>query len=722
MLRSPLALAAFGIVAATALVETDRALVALFLIVTLTFLPLGDARRRSIVVGAMALAVIDASARGTPPTPLVTAHMQTIDLTVIRGEIRMAHRSTSSDVASMDRSSARRSPRRSRWANDSGSEASSALWTSPAIPANRRNASWQPIEESSHAVIHPISPCVGRRPDGRDPTLWLASWRESATAAIHRYVAEPAATILVGALLGERDALSSSLREDFQTTGTMHVLVTAGLHVGAVAAAVGWLVEGCAMGRIASALVPLPILWLYVLVSGAHLPAVRAATMATMWLVARAAGREHRSSNGFALAAIVVTSLWPHAVIEPSFALSFASVGAILLLAAPIGRWMRERRSPAWLAEGAALTLATQIGTWPLTASIFLVIAPYAVLANVLVVPLIAIALPLGLALVVFSPISAVAQPLGTLTTTLLDAVTAIVRGVASFPHARLPATPPPVWTVALYAVVVALLPALWDRGRRRIALALLGGAALLVLEPPRLDRHELVVEMIDVGQGEAIAIRTPGGHAFLVDAGGIPERIDHENADHAPTGGDDATEDRIASIGESTVVPALVRLSVSTISTPSTSSRILMPTTSAASFPCCDSSGRMPSSMLRNRTVASRTVPRCAKPMRVTCRSSSPMPQTNGGSTTAPASRFWGQAIRASIADRASSMRTRSSSCSNTSTSECSSPETPVKTRSGVCSTRASICTPTSSRPATTEAPTHRARRFSPPFVLASR
>lgn len=68
--------------------------------------------------------------------------------------------------------------------------------------------------------------------DASDPTIFAARIREWAGMQIRGLIAEPAAGILTGILWGGRDHAVDALRPAFQDTGTVHVLVTAGLHLG----------------------------------------------------------------------------------------------------------------------------------------------------------------------------------------------------------------------------------------------------------------------------------------------------------------------------------------------------------------------------------------------------------------------------------------------------------------------------------------------------------
>ena len=386
-------------------------------------------------------------------------------------------------------------------------------------------------------------------PDLGDVGLTCARLRAWASMRVHERFPEPEATILAGAMWGERGALPPDLREEFQETGTVHVLVTAGLHLGAVAALGLGLLQFVGCGRIGASLGTIAIVWLYAAISGDHLPSVRAATMLSFALLARAAGRESTSWNALAAAAIVVTALEPASLTSVSFALSFSCVAAIFAFAKPIAEALESIGAPHLVREALAVAFATQLGTWPLTASAFLVVAPYAPLANALVVPIVGVALLGGLVTLALAPFPVFAGIAANIETSFVDWIVAVVRFVASFPLAHVVATPPPPWTIVVYdgALVVAAIALHHARTRR--AIAIVACASALCLWPPRVPNHDLRIVAIDVGQADSLLIRTPNGHAYLVDAGGRLER-------GPPTAGASSSEE----IGERIVVPFLIR------------------------------------------------------------------------------------------------------------------------------------------------------------------
>jgi competence protein ComEC len=385
-----------------------------------------------------------------------------------------------------------------------------------------------------------------------DARTWLPRAHEWAHAQLTLRLGEPSASVVAGELWGERSALPPDLRAEFQETGTVHILVTAGLHVGAVAALCLALLAFFAFPRMVTCAIAIACVWFFVAWSGAQLPAVRAASMATAALVARACGRATLSWNALAIAALVVTFVRPESVATASFALSFSCVGAIFACAGPVERWIESRVAlPARVREALVLSLATQLGTWPLAAAIVLQFAPYAVLANLAVVPCVAATMALGAMQLALAWSAPLAQGCANLNSWLLAWMLGVVQTLAALPASTIAMTPAPAWCILLYDAALVATPLLLRAGARTAGLTSLIVATAFVISPPRAYDGRLRVTVLDVGQADAIVVRTPRGHAFLVDAGGRLER--------GTQGNDSAAE----LVGERVVVPFLLRVGI---------------------------------------------------------------------------------------------------------------------------------------------------------------
>ncbi|MFN2529521.1 MAG: DNA internalization-related competence protein ComEC/Rec2 [Candidatus Baltobacteraceae bacterium] len=386
-------------------------------------------------------------------------------------------------------------------------------------------------------------------PARADVRFLIARMQSAAGTRLRLFLEEPYASIVAGELWGERAALPVDLRAEFQDSGTVHVLVTAGLHLGVIALLVITALTWLRTPRLSACAIAALLIWLYVLFSGAHLPAIRAGTMITFALAARACGAKALSWNALAAAVIVVLMLSPSSIMSASFAMSFSCVGSIVLLSPYIERSLQRFDIPPQIIEPLTLTLATQGGVWPLTGSTFLLFSPYAVLANAVVVPVVGATMILGGLQIEFAPLAKLAYAFANINSWLLTWMVSVIRLTAELPHAHVIMTPPPLWAIALYDAGLFLCVWLVQKRAFTAAAAVLSFAVFNIVAPPQQYARDLQVTVLDVGQADAIVIRTPAGHVFLVDAGGRLERGPHTAADSAAE-----------HVGESIVVPFLIR------------------------------------------------------------------------------------------------------------------------------------------------------------------
>ena len=377
----------------------------------------------------------------------------------------------------------------------------------------------------------------------------VARLREQAHSELQSRLGEPAASIVAGELWGERAQLPPDLRAEFQETGTVHVLVTAGLHVGLVALLVAWCCARLSLPRAVGCCIGILAVWSFAMFSGLELPALRAATMATCALTARACGRTAFSWNTLIIAAAVVLAAIPGSFAAPSFWLSFCCVGAIFALGNAIEEMLHQRaRLPERVREALVLTIATQLGTWPLTAAIFLQWSSYALIANLAVVPCVPFTMLLGALQLLFAWCAPLAQACANINGWIIAWSIGVVRTIGALPGSTIVMTPAPLWSIALYEGSLLVAVPLIRRGGTTFALTLALAATSFVLWPPRSPARDLRITVLDVGQADAIVIETPAHHAILVDAGGRLER--------GPQG-DDSVAERV---GERIVVPFLIR------------------------------------------------------------------------------------------------------------------------------------------------------------------
>jgi competence protein ComEC len=217
-----------------------------------------------------------------------------------------------------------------------------------------------------------------------------------------------AVAIYLGMLLGERAVLSADQQDAFMRSGTFHIFVIAGLHVGVIAGAIQGLLQLLRVPRRPAVVAGLGLLWLYVQVTGAGLPARRAFLMIAFLQGARVLRRPGNSLAALTLAALVTLLLDPQQLFNAGFQMSYSVVVALVVMGAPLARrwqaaWRPWRDLPEanwgwhrWLVTtlGQKLLSALAISWVALLASTpsmignFGLLSPGSLAANLVVIPL----------------------------------------------------------------------------------------------------------------------------------------------------------------------------------------------------------------------------------------------------------------------------------------------------------------------------------------------
>lgn len=370
-------------------------------------------------------------------------------------------------------------------------------------------------------------------------------WAEAA-ASVRRYVRRVcaqwlvphgarSAAVVTAILIGDRAGLGEELTRRLQAAGTFHVMAISGGNV-AILTTMWFVALRVLMGRERlPTLMTLVMVVTYGVVVGVDPSVVRAVVAACLYLGLRLTGLVPRAINVLALTALLCLVADPLMVVDVGAWLSFGATLGLIIILPRLILMMREPgrrgavRQALHLAQGLFLaTVAAEIVMLPVAAAVFMRIGIAGLPLNFIAIPAMTIAQVAGLGLCVLAPWwpggAALAAGIAHWATWILTSSAGLVE-IAPWLSWRVP--PAPVGLVAVY--YAALVTALVWAGRRiirrgAVAVAVLCACAM-TSAPWTLWRLPpagwLRVTMMDVGQGESIALQFPDGPVLLVDAGG---------------------------------------------------------------------------------------------------------------------------------------------------------------------------------------------------------
>lgn len=277
---------------------------------------------------------------------------------------------------------------------------------------------------------------------------------------------EPAASIVIGLILGIKDDIPQEITDLFRRTGTMHLLVVSGMQVVLIAAACTSITKRWFSPRKQFALLVV-VLVTFSILTGLSASVIRASAMGLIIPFARLLGRPHHAHILLAVLAATLSAINPYMLIHDlGFQLSFLATLGIIYLQMPIGRVFRFLPNILWFRETITVSIAALIPVTPLLIAQFGTFSTISILANALAVPASTIVLFGGVATIALSLMSlqfswVIAYPLWW----LIKLTLAYLKMILGFPYAYLEEITIPLWLVAFSYIFFAIF-ILWRAQR----------------------------------------------------------------------------------------------------------------------------------------------------------------------------------------------------------------------------------------------------------------
>jgi competence protein ComEC len=378
---------------------------------------------------------------------------------------------------------------------------------------------------------------------------WLDAWAHAMRAGLLTSLSGTApdgGALVAGLAVGDESLASDELVAAMRSSGLSHLTAVSGGNVAIVVVVVLGASALLGLPLAARVAVALGSLAFFVVLVGPQPSVLRASVMGAVVLAGLLVGGRRAGPSVLAASVLVLVIVSPALARSWAFALSVgATVGLILLaprLRGALDGSRLSRRWPPGLREAVAVTSAAQLATLPVLVLMGASVGWVALPANLLAMPVVPAVTVLGLGAAMAAPVAPVAGHVLAVAASWPAGWIAGVAGVAS----GLPLAQAPLPTGGTGLLVLAALAAAGWLIRRWSATAFPHGAprgfvavltaagvsvAALWLALPADRRswppEDWLLIMCDVGQGDALLLRSGEGAAVVVDAGPDPARID---------------------------------------------------------------------------------------------------------------------------------------------------------------------------------------------------
>lgn len=364
------------------------------------------------------------------------------------------------------------------------------------------------------------------------------AWREWVWAGAATGLSGDRAALVRGMALGGGSGLSDPAATAFRDAGLWHLLAVSGQNVAVVALAMLWALRALGAPRRVGVSAALVTIVAYCLACDGGASVARAGVVGVLGILAELRSTARERWHLLLVALAVLLAVNPRSILDPGLQLSFAAVIGLLIVAPPTGAWLRGF-APGRVADLVGLAVGAGLATAPVMALHFGRLSLVGLALNVIAVPLAGPVVVVALAAIF---VGAVVAPVGSVLAAIAGlgaaALLAMARAASAVPGGAVDV--PAASAVPLLALPTAVpLVAWWLRrvprsnvmrrahGVRGPAVVLVAGSAVILLvgwmgrgDRPAPWPATAAVTALDVGQGDAILLRSPDGAAALVDTG----------------------------------------------------------------------------------------------------------------------------------------------------------------------------------------------------------
>ena len=285
---------------------------------------------------------------------------------------------------------------------------------------------------------------------------------------------------------GDRTDLDPKTVQDFQASGTVHILAISGLHIGILLMFINFVFGFIKrrLGNLVFLVFSIGVLWFYAFITGFSPSVTRAVIMFSFLQIGVQSKRKTNIYNTLFAAALLMILYRPNVIFEVGFQMSFAAVLSIVSFYPVFSKIYSPRHKMLkWWWDIFLVSLAAQLGVFPLSIYYFHQFPTYFFLANLWVIPLLFILLSYGFFVILLGLSHITIAYAWNLFDFLLELLLYINNFIASLAHSLIDNIHiSRLQIVLIFALIVALYRVLHQAEKQYTIIYFLGMLILLQL------------------------------------------------------------------------------------------------------------------------------------------------------------------------------------------------------------------------------------------------
>lgn len=340
---------------------------------------------------------------------------------------------------------------------------------------------------------------------------------------------EKQAALLSGMLIGYTDDLDEETEQQFRDSGLSHIMAVSGSNVAFIVFPLFFLLRKIGLKERTTAGIIIPILVLFIFVTGFSASVARAVIMAIIILMGKFIYREADTLTSIAASVLLLLILNPFMLFEIGFQLSYGATLGIIFFYRAISSYFKRFHFPKGIVEVLGATISAQIGVLPISAYYFNRVSIISLVSNLLVVPMTELITIIGFIMVFLSPVILIAKIVSVSNFLLLSTILKITEISANLPYAAINVPTPRVWQIIIFYLIALYYLYFKPSGKLNLKLSkelagwgiILGLFIVNIIIPKGFQAY-----FLDVGQGDSCLIKTNTGKTILIDGGDYTSKV----------------------------------------------------------------------------------------------------------------------------------------------------------------------------------------------------